>query len=107
MHGPASEDLRILTDDVVLVRGQWHVPYDAVNEVLVPLPTVEVPDDGGEPHAYVPSGPPSPWKRGAPRGNSGPGLSIVDPEWDLEAFAHLGVPRTRLRATCLSTGCAP
>lgn len=92
-HGSASEGLRILTDDVVLVRGQWHVPYDAINDVLVPLPAVEVPDDGGEPHAYVPAGPPSPWKRGVPRGNPGPNLSIVDPEWDLEAFAHLGVPR--------------
>ncbi|WP_053734625.1 type VII secretion system-associated protein [Nocardia sp. NRRL S-836] len=91
-HGAASEGFRILTDDVVLVRGQWYVPYDAVDDVLVPLPAVEVPDDGGEPHAYVPAGPPSPWKRGVPRGNPGPGLSIVDPEWDQEAFAHLGVP---------------
>jgi hypothetical protein len=90
-HGPRSGNLRILTDKVVLVRGQWHVPYDAVDDVLVPLPAVEVPDDGSQPRAYV-AAPPSPWKRGVPRGQRGPGLSIVDPEWDLQVFGHLGVP---------------
>ncbi|WP_330272819.1 hypothetical protein OG205_39000 [Lentzea sp. NBC_00516] len=94
-HGPSSANLRILTDDVVLVRGQWHVPYDATDDVLVPLPAVEVPDDGGEPRAYVPT-PPSPWKHGVPRGQRGPGLSIVDPEWDLETFGHLGVPKVAI-----------
>ncbi|MEU3647784.1 hypothetical protein AB0E59_30660 [Lentzea sp. NPDC034063] len=94
-HGPRSANLKILTDDVVLVRGQWHVPYDATDDVLVPLPAVEVPDDGGEPRAYVPT-PLSPWKRGVPRGQRGPGLSIVDPEWDLETFGHLGVPNVAI-----------
>ncbi|GLY53393.1 hypothetical protein [Lentzea sp. NBRC 102530] len=94
-HGPRSANLKILTDKVVLVRGRWHVPYDAVDDVLVPLPAVDVPDDGGEPRAYVPS-PPSPWRQGVPRGQRGPGLSIVDLEWDMETFGHLGVPNAAI-----------
>lgn len=90
-HGAQSEGLRILTDNVVLVRGQWHVPYDAVDDVLVPLPAVEVPDDGGEPHAYV-AQPPSPWQPGKLDGQPGPDDSVIDFEWDLETFAHLGIP---------------
>ncbi|WP_199442808.1 SseB family protein [Umezawaea beigongshangensis] len=93
-HGADAERLRILVDDVVLVRGQWYVPYDAVDDVLVPLPAVEVPDDGGQPRRFVHPGPLSPWSRGVPEfwPAPGPDLAVVDPEWDRETFAHLGVP---------------
>jgi hypothetical protein len=94
-HGADAERLRILVDDVVLVDGRWYVPYDAVDDVLVPLPAVEVPDDGGRPRRFAHPGPPSPWSRGVPEfwPAPGPDLAVVDPEWDRETFAHLGVPR--------------
>lgn len=93
-HGQAADQLRVLTENVVLVRGQWYVPYNAVDDDIVPLPAVEVPDDGSAPRRFVPSGPPSPWTRGVPEfwPEPGPDLAVVDPEWDQQAFAHLSVP---------------
>ncbi|SDD50509.1 hypothetical protein [Actinokineospora iranica] len=94
-HGDYADRLRVLADDVVLVRGHWHVPYTAVDDDLVPLPAVEVPDDGSPPRRFVPSGPPSPFSRGLPETwpEPGPDLAVVDQDWDRQAFAHLGAPR--------------
>ncbi|MCG8919861.1 hypothetical protein L6E12_29235 [Actinokineospora sp. PR83] len=90
-HG--ADRMAVLTEHVKLIRGDWYVPYDLTDpdDALVPLPAVEVPDDGGPLRRHVPS---DGWSTGVPESWPAPTAAgvYVDQEWDAETFAHVDVP---------------